>query len=53
MFLHAGEAKTMCTTFNHMDFGNVSIFQANGAGLSSHHTTASIGSNSFGNQSSY
>jgi hypothetical protein len=34
MLLHAGEAKMMCATFNHMDFRDISVFQTNGTGLS-------------------
>jgi hypothetical protein len=47
MLLHAREAEAMCATFNHMDFGNVSVFHADGAALS--FLLASIGSKSFGN----
>jgi hypothetical protein len=50
MLLHAGEAKAMCTAFNHMDFGNVSVFHADSAILCFRHV--SIGSTGFGNQNS-
>jgi len=50
MLLHAREAEAMCATFNHMDFGNVSVFQADGAALS--FLLANTGSKSFGNLNS-
>jgi hypothetical protein len=50
MLLHAREAEVVCTTFNHMDFGNVSVFQADGAAFS--FLLASIGSKSFGDLNS-
>jgi hypothetical protein len=34
MLLHAGEAKAMRTTFNRVDFRDISVVQANGTGLS-------------------
>jgi len=51
MLLHAGEAKAMRTTFNRVDFRDISVFQANGAGLS--FTLASIDGKSFSDLSNY
>uniref|UniRef100_A0A0A8YMB1 Uncharacterized protein n=1 Tax=Arundo donax TaxID=35708 RepID=A0A0A8YMB1_ARUDO len=49
MLLHAGKAKPMCTTFNCVKFRDISVLQADTAGLS--FLLASTGSNSFGNLS--